>query len=529
MTRVKIKSPNPRDPRRTTKLLEILSCNDVYVTRLIPVHDGFIILTSSDNELDKIFNNTTDKELEENEFTPQIPPELSSNRSVLLFRVDNHIYDNTERNIRTEIENQNEWVGQISKVSKFISGGNIIKVTFSETQKAKKAQESGLKMFSMRIPSHDIKQDEHINIMTCMRCYKMEEHSTAQCDQDRNYKICSECSSPNHTWRECDAGENKRCISCQGQHSTLAMGCPTRKEIVNKKRKERKNTGSTMYSEKVKRGTSNQVQVIQHQEIRTAGNNTTSINIYQAMLHSHFVNVGKPGSYTKTFNDLMKAHNLPTLKIQEDPPSLEIITRLSEVVGVHAPATTQAESMETGTGHVEEEHPMNKTQEAQKTQQPENSQGQRQQGQQTGQQQLQEQQPKQQQGQQQQQQLPKQGKENQEKQAKITSLKSKAKPNMKAQDIGLTIITSEGQGWQKGLTNETLAEALRENKLKYTYTDNMFEDEEIIGLINNNLVELKGCFTVMDNAIFKKQRSGLIKVHSPPSHQESSRRRLNSK
>lgn len=51
---------------------------------------------------------------------------------------------------------------------------------------------------------------------------------------------------------------------------------------------------------------------------------------------------------------------------------------------------------------------------------------------------------------------------------------------MKAQDIGLTIITSEAQGWKKGLANVSLAEALRENKIKYTYTDEMFEEEEVV-------------------------------------------------
>lgn len=99
---------------------------------------------------------------------------------------------------------------------------------------------------------------------------------------------------------------------------------------------------------------------------------------------------------------------------------------------------------------------------------------------------------------------------------------------MKAQDIGLTIITSEAQGWKKGLTNVALAEAIRENKIKYSYSDKMFEDEEIIGLIEKNLIELKDCFTTLDNVIFKKLRSGISKVHSPPS-QKDRRRRTESK
>lgn len=46
-------------------------------------------------ELDKIFNNKAEKKLEENEYYPQMPPQLRALRSVLLFRVDNHIFENS--------------------------------------------------------------------------------------------------------------------------------------------------------------------------------------------------------------------------------------------------------------------------------------------------------------------------------------------------------------------------------------------------------------------------------------------------
>lgn len=52
------------------------------------------------------------------------------------------------------------------------------------------------------------------------------------------------------------------------------------------------------------------------------------------MLHSHFVNMANPGSYSKTFNDLMKANNLPTMNFPEEPPSLEIVTRISVATNV---------------------------------------------------------------------------------------------------------------------------------------------------------------------------------------------------
>lgn len=42
----------------------------------------------------------------------------------------------------------------------------MIKVTFDETARAKKGQEFGIRLFSMKIPAYDIKQNEFISLMT---------------------------------------------------------------------------------------------------------------------------------------------------------------------------------------------------------------------------------------------------------------------------------------------------------------------------------------------------------------------------
>lgn len=73
---------------------------------------------------------------------------------------------------------------------------------------------------------------------------------------------------------------------------------------------------------------------------------------------------------------------------------------------------------------------------------------------------------------------------------------------------------------KKGLTNESLVEAIRENKIKYTYIDDMFEEEDVVSLIGRNLIEQKECFSTMDNVLFKKLRSGLSKIHSPSGQRE---------
>lgn len=49
------------------------------------------MLTNTDGELDKVFNNKTSKEMENKRFTPQMPLKLRASRSVIIFNVDSHI------------------------------------------------------------------------------------------------------------------------------------------------------------------------------------------------------------------------------------------------------------------------------------------------------------------------------------------------------------------------------------------------------------------------------------------------------
>lgn len=169
MAKVKIKPANSKDPKKKHKVLEILSKNDIYATKIITVTDGYFVLTSSESKQDRIFNNKTDNELKDEGFIPQLPLELKAKRSVLIFKVDNDIFSKEEELIEEEIEHQNDRVGHIHQIQKF-TGNNIIKITFDETIKAIKATEKGLLAFCMRLQEYDIKIDAFYNITTYFRC-----------------------------------------------------------------------------------------------------------------------------------------------------------------------------------------------------------------------------------------------------------------------------------------------------------------------------------------------------------------------
>lgn len=232
MARVKIKCQNSKDKDKKIALLQILSLNQVYATRVISMPDGFVVLTNTDNDLDTIFRRDVKNSLNESHFTPIVPPELKAKMTVIRVRVDDYIYGNNTDEIKEELIRENNWIAEDDMEETFkFPKSNTIKITFQQTTTTEKTVNSGLLMFSMFIPTTQIKQEEFINITTCLRCYELEKHYTNQCTKPKDYKICSECRAEGHT----KTAMQKCCLNCKIPHRTLAMRCPARKALENRR------------------------------------------------------------------------------------------------------------------------------------------------------------------------------------------------------------------------------------------------------------------------------------------------------
>lgn len=125
----------------------------------------------------------------------------------------------------------------------------MMKITFKQTSVVPKAKESGMKMFHMSIPPHQIQKEENTNITTCMRCYAHEGHYINQCSKGKQYIVCSENGQEGHTFFNC-TNQDKTCLNCVGKHRTLAYKCPQRKDI-RKKKEVLKNKKNETYSQTV--------------------------------------------------------------------------------------------------------------------------------------------------------------------------------------------------------------------------------------------------------------------------------------
>ena len=123
---------------------------------------------------------------------------------------------------------------EILKISSF-PNSNTIKITFSQSITAKKCTERGFLVFNMTVSNYDIKQELYIPVRCCMKCFTLEDHATRDCKKGSEYKLCSECAQESHVWHQCKE-QNKRCVNCNENQSTMAMRCIKKKEIIRKKR-----------------------------------------------------------------------------------------------------------------------------------------------------------------------------------------------------------------------------------------------------------------------------------------------------
>ena len=221
-----------------------------------------------------------------------------------------------------ELYTHNDWlVNNIESLFKFPNSRNL-KITFNQAIYALKAQQHGLKLFSIKISNHQIQQEKFYSIKTCFRCYTIEDHLTKDCPQSPDYKICSECTERGHTWRQCTQEENK-CINCQENHRTLSMKCKIRKEAIKKKRQEEKE--KLTYAQTTKPNTITATHIGPTQISRHS-----HLQIYSCMIHAHLMNVIEPGSYEMELNATLADNNLPTIKITKTPNSVKLLSILTQ-------------------------------------------------------------------------------------------------------------------------------------------------------------------------------------------------------
>ena len=189
---MKIKSSNNSSELKG-KLLQIFLDKTIKVTKLLQVSDGFLCFCASPADADKIFSTDIYTKLSSVDCDTIMPQQLRCRRTVMLHQLDESILHHSASEIKNEISSANEW--SVVKEVVLIPNSKLIKVIFQTSEMSDRCLKSGLLIFKLYIPTSSMTRKEYYSILTCYRCYKLEDHATSQCTESAKLNICFLCAS----------------------------------------------------------------------------------------------------------------------------------------------------------------------------------------------------------------------------------------------------------------------------------------------------------------------------------------------
>ena len=335
-------------PNRKIKVWNTLINLGINVQTVKEAYGGYFIL-GADQIIEKVTENA--QEFRKNNFEILDPPELKAKRTIVLTGVCEHIPDYSDKEIQDEVTHANPTI-RATEVIRIPRNASILKLKLENVSMVSHSLLMGLSLFSQHFSENHIAQDLYANIPQCMKCYSYA-HTSRNCDKDETYLVCSVCSETGHRYKDCKT-KTAKCISCQGNHATLASRCPTRKEktkeLAREKRAQSQHRGAPREGVSyATAATANPMPPSILPQASTAWiapplKQTAIINT--ALIYSNMREAARPGVFQHTFNRIMEANGLPTVVIPEDVLDAEAIQQ-------NLSGNTPANEMETTTNEEE--------------------------------------------------------------------------------------------------------------------------------------------------------------------------------
>ena len=307
-----------------TNLIRLCSKLNIKVTKFIEIKNGYLLICSSVEDAEKLFEKNTLATLKQINLLPLLPSELKTKQTILLKNVDRFLLQKTFNEIKCELTTKNDGIDIVDGVIL----KNSIKLTFSNSKIVAKCERLGLNAFGIHIPGYNITRENFVKIEYCYACFEIENHVSKNCPrklENPNFKVCSKCASTDHTYAMCKAEpERFVCINCGQNHHTLAFKCQARKNAI--KMKSSGTPKYTDYSAAVK--TSLTKKMLDKSETEFSPNKIMTC-MCAALLNEY----ENPGNFNTQLNILLKQNNLPGVDLSGfKPPDLinALISALAE-------------------------------------------------------------------------------------------------------------------------------------------------------------------------------------------------------
>ena len=321
MGRVKIKDLQPAaEATRKAALWGLIRRLGLAVNRIFKAYGGYVLVVN-DDKVESFIATNTKETFNSDGFEIIEPPELQSKRTLVLTGVDEYILSFTEQELKEAIMTSRPSL-KVTKVIKLPDNAPVMKVQLETIQMVQDSITAGIVVNGQSFSNNNITQDIFVHIPQCMRCYSYE-HVRKDCKKPDNYLICSNCASLEHRYTNCHS-VFKKCITCSGDHPTMAARCARRKAIM-------KNTAKGIRSQSQARpsnyaqattsntSTTNSAPFNLPQQAPWPGTPTKHITvIHAAIIFANMREIVQPGTFQDTFSRILAKNGLPDVLIPDD-------------------------------------------------------------------------------------------------------------------------------------------------------------------------------------------------------------------
>ena len=327
-----------RIPTKKTVFETLLLHLNVPLIGLKPTKVGYLAITEFQHEIDKILNSQAKEKLSAIGLEAKLPIKLKTERSLICRRVDSSIGEMSKEELKEDMNSRNTQL-EVVEVTKFGSYTHLFKIELRTIEQAQRVLQNGLLCGHTKIASHQIEKEEFTDILICFNCYKLEDHTSANCPK-KGTIVCSECAGHHH-FKECNSNI-KKCLNCGGPHRTMAMSCPKKKEIIKQKRNQTKEKEQEKQEQTYARVAEKTIEKIGLQTKRTDYAQTAldriGLTSVIMIMDAHIHNIIEPGSYSKRLNQTLAKNGISSIQL-ETPDSEKLLSH--QVIGETIEAMTE--------------------------------------------------------------------------------------------------------------------------------------------------------------------------------------------
>ena len=267
MAKIKLKIKDPaKSPSVETRnnIMKLIGDNNISISRLAEVRDGYVVFTV-DNSENKLLDSKIINKIKQIGLEVPLPPATVARYTLVLKKLDWGFFQNNIDQIKTEIEDAAPYTSNKIEEIYLMEKHSIAKIKFIDLAVAEKLKREGTKLFHCIISPTQIENEKFMEVKQCFKCYGYG-HFKADCNVTT--PVCSECSSKDHIWTQCNARENeKKCPQCGENHRSFSKQCRVRqaaaKQFKEEKEKKEEEVATQQYANVIEKSTANAVQASQ--------------------------------------------------------------------------------------------------------------------------------------------------------------------------------------------------------------------------------------------------------------------------